>query len=62
MKLYEAWKNASGSVFIPHDSPDKEWLVDDSEFLFSIWADSWEEAMKKFHEKMGWEDYKPMKE
>lgn len=59
--LYEIWKSSSSSTFIPSDHNQKDILLEpDAEFIGNIEADSWEEAMTKYHEFMGWEPYKPM--
>ena len=59
---YECWKDDLGLSFIPSDSLDRDWIIKNSEFQFSIEANSWEDAMEKYHEKMGWEPYKPFED
>ena len=61
---YELWIEDEGadgkdSMLIPADHPQKASLTANAALQWSCEADSWEEAMNKYHEHMGWEPYKP---
>lgn len=61
MTLYEIWESESSTTFIPAESINKNILLeDDSRLIGTIIADTWDEAMTKYHEFMGWSPYKPM--
>jgi hypothetical protein len=43
---------------IPDNHPQKEFLTKGESLCCVIEADTYEEAMQKYHEHMGWEAYK----
>ena len=68
--IFELWKSEDGSeyTFLPHwsivkcpqlkkDSDDKDQIM-----IWSVEADTWDEACTKYHEYMGWEPYIPFDE
>ena len=61
-RSFEVWTTDDDcdiSMF-PADSPNKNLLPEEAILKFSFEANTWEEAMQKYHELMGWEKYKPM--
>jgi hypothetical protein len=63
---YEAWQDAEGVVFLPDDEKKERQLaialVGKREFVWSVEADSWDEAMTAWHEHQGWQPYVPMED
>jgi hypothetical protein len=65
--LYEHWTKVeddgkTSDVFIPADSPQREWLTSGQLLRWTVEADSWEQAMALCHEHMGWDPYVPMED
>lgn len=40
--------------------PNKTFLTEDGNFCCTIEGKDWNDIMKKYHEHMGWEPYKPL--
>jgi len=65
---YESWRDPDhyGLTFAPAFNIIKmkrQGLLDpQATLVYSCEADSWIEAMTKYHEAMGWEPYKPMED
>ena len=59
---YELWQSADGSYafFDANENDVRDRLDDTAKLLWTVEADSWEEAQAKKHEYLGWEPYKPM--
>lgn len=59
---FSAWSNEDGSVItmLPGTDPPLESASYDIHLLYTIEADTWEDAMKLHHEYQGWNAYKPM--
>lgn len=61
MKKYDLWFSPSENSYafsessVHHDMG----LEEDAEIIWSVEADSWQEACAKQHEYLGWEPYKP---
>jgi len=62
--IYECWWSDEECrlTVIPEDHVQKEMLTKDSQHLYCIRADSWEEAMTAHNEIQGWAPYVPMRE
>jgi len=61
MTRYEEWHAPDDAFeFLPADHPQKAFLTTGDEPTWTVDADSWEEAMTKYHDHMGWEPYVPM--
>ena len=64
MVIFEAWEQDGQIMFsTPENILDhkKKGLVsNDAKLLHRIEADSYDEAQILYHQKMGWEPYKPM--
>jgi hypothetical protein len=64
-RTYEAWQDGDGLAvaFAPRDGiqelRDKNLLPEDATLLFSVDADSFEEALAIYHLRMGWEPFRP---
>jgi hypothetical protein len=43
-----------------NNQPDGPIMEDATELIWTIEANSWDEACVKYHELQGWEPYKPM--
>jgi hypothetical protein len=58
----EVYDCEDGSITVlTEDDPNKSFLIGENAiFLRAIESESWEDCMKKHHEIMGWEPYKPM--
>lgn len=55
----EHWYSDSESTLIPADESDGPG-TDGLSFCCRIEGESWEDCMRKYHEHMGWEPYRPM--
>ncbi|QNU61755.1 hypothetical protein [Vreelandella titanicae] len=66
MMIFEVWEDEDGTTLSTVNNiaelKKKVLLSQNAKLLYRIEADSYEEAMIKYHHKMGWERYKPMKE
>jgi hypothetical protein len=61
-KKYELWKESDGYSFFPEDSDSaRNLLRKDAKLVWTVEANSWEEAQSRKHEYLGWDPYKPMK-
>jgi len=64
--IYELWiseEDAENTFSTPEniqDMKDRGLLGKEPKLVWSIEANSWNEAMIKYHKHMGWEPYKPM--
>lgn len=64
--IYEAWGSIDTGAHTfstsegIRDMLSKGMMEEGDEHLFSIRADSWEEAMTIYHEAQGWEPYRPL--
>jgi succinyl-CoA synthetase beta subunit len=60
--IYTAWgKDGHANIFIGGESvPPQLQDEDNSELIWRIEADSWNEAMQKYYALQGWGLYKPM--
>lgn len=59
--IYEIWQNETSSTIFPENHPQTDILIEpDAICVGTIEADSWDEAMTKYHELMDWEPYVPM--
>jgi hypothetical protein len=59
--IYTAWgKDGRANTLIGGEGPPQIQDEDNSELIWTIEADTWEEAMQKYHALQGWEPYKPM--
>ena len=60
-KKYELWQESSGYSFFPESSESARRLLEPgATLIWSVEAESWDEAQTKKHEFLGWEPYKPM--
>ena len=58
---YELWKDSDGYSFFPQDNASMRSLLGPGAVLiWTVEADSWEEAQTMRHEFLGWEPYEPM--
>ena len=61
---YEEWANDEGCVLLPDDEKKERQLaialVGPAELVWSVKAESWEQACTAWHEHKGWEPYVPM--
>jgi len=63
---YELWRyegNAIALSFFPVDenyNRQRQLLEPGAEMIWAVEADTYNEAMARYHEFMGWEPYKPM--
>jgi hypothetical protein len=60
---YELWQSdseSSYSFFASGDKANADMLPIDARLIWTVEADSWEEACRRQHEFLGWEPYKPM--
>ena len=63
---YEVWRHEGRAIclsFFPVDEnydAHRQSLAPNAELLWAVEADTWDEAMSRYHEFMGWEPYKPM--
>ena len=61
MQRYELWKESDGYSFFPVDNDSaREALSADAKLVWTVEAANWEEANKKKHQHLGWEEYQPM--
>lgn len=65
MTIFECWQTEGELTLLPEDHPQHDFLtkdVDDNRMthVYSIQAETWEEAMTAHHEAQGWEPYRPM--
>ena len=60
--IYTAWgKDGQANTLVAAEAlPPQLQEEDNSELIWRIEANSWEEAMQKYHTLQGWEPYKPM--
>lgn len=63
--LFELWEgvDADGTpsdLFIVADSPKHAELTVGQIMVWTVEALSWDEAMARYHDHMGWEPYVPM--
>lgn len=61
-KTYEHWVSGSGSLMIPADHPQREWLTKGSQLCCTFHAQGWNEASQLLHDHMGWEPYEPIED
>ena len=67
-RTYEAWQDPDGlaTTFTPRENiqelRDKNLLAPNATLLFSVDADTFEEAMAIFHLRMGYEPFSPIGE
>lgn len=63
-KIYEAWSDVSGESedisFFDAETIASQGLPEKATLLYRVEADTYEDAMRLHHERMGWEPYKPM--
>ncbi len=62
---YEGYEDAEGTAMIPSShTPEQRGvvLVPPFKLIFECEAETWTEAMTKWHEFNGWEPYKPFGE
>lgn len=58
---YELWQDKGGYTFFPeNNNTARNLLLADAELIWTVEADSFEEAQTKKHEYLGWEPYQPM--
>ncbi len=60
--VYELWysKSQNSYAFFPKgDQSNMNLLEPDAELIWQVLAESWEEAISKQHEYLGWDAYKP---
>jgi len=57
---YELWRDAGSDTFIPEDSTQKKFLTEGKALLWTVEAESWNEACFKKNEYLGFEPYRPM--
>jgi hypothetical protein len=61
-KTYEYWEDDEGHAFFPSDCTQREIILGaNPRLVWTIEADSWEDAMEKRAEYLG-ETYKPLEE
>ena len=66
MAIFTAWvgDNLSTFTLVPGDGPprhsDGSLVPDCEELLWRIEADTWEDAMTRYHELQAWEPYRSM--
>lgn len=62
----EVWKDKNGdfAMFPETHSPEQKALIagEDPVLLTVIEADNWDDAMRQYHEYMGFEPYVPMED
>jgi hypothetical protein len=59
--IYTAWgRDGQANTLTAGEGPPQLQDEDNCELIWSIEADSWEEANQKYHTLQGWEPYKPM--
>ena len=60
---YELWKEPDGYSFFPEGNASAKGLLScQAELVWTVEADSWDEANRKKNEFLGWEPYAPMKD
>lgn len=57
---WHVWHDGEGQLFVPAGSPHEPDGNPAARLLHVIEASSHNDAMRKYHEWMGWEPYKPM--
>ena len=58
---YELWKESNSYSFFPTDNVSMRALLgSQAVLLWTVEAESWNEAQSKKHEFLGWEPYRPM--
>lgn len=62
MNTYSAWECDDGYVFVQGEGPpvwaDRTPMPGVLRLLHVIEAESWEEACREYHRRMGWEPYR----
>jgi hypothetical protein len=53
-------RDGRANTLIEGGGPQQLQDEDNSELIWTIDADTWEEAMQKYHTLQGWEPYNPM--
>ncbi len=57
---YELWKDENSYSFFPKDNESaKNLLSAEASLIWTVDADSWEEANRMKNEYLGWETYTP---
>lgn len=62
---FQLWHSPSANAFtfVPAEPPPALSLIeDDARLMWTVEADSWDEAQAKKHEFLGWEPYVPIDE
>jgi len=67
MIIYECWQGEAELSFMPADHAQHDFLTLDVEdkqmtHIYSLRAESWDEALSFHHEIQGWRPYQPMEE
>lgn len=66
MSTYEAWREPGCLSFGPQEALARDrasgFISAGAQKIWTVEADSWEEAMTKYHEHMDWEPYVPMED
>ena len=58
---YEIWQNDTSSTLFQENHPQRNLLIEPgAQCVGTVEADSWDEAMTKYHQFMEWEPYVPM--
>lgn len=64
MTTYECWEDDCGCTFAPRENIPQIRAACPEEYcktlLYTIEAETWEEAMTEHHKKQGWQPYIPM--
>jgi hypothetical protein len=61
MQRFELWKEPDGFSFFPSDNDSaRAALEPDAKLIWTVEAESWEEASKRKNEYLGWEEYRPL--
>ena len=60
--LFELWRDDNGDItfFNSENVSERNMLSEDSKLIWSVWANTWEEAMTLRNEYLGFEPYKPL--
>jgi hypothetical protein len=63
---YELWRHEDEAISLSFFAVDENYdlqrrlLEPGAEFIWAVEAETYNEAMARYHEFMGWEPYKPM--